>query len=370
MLASRAAALLACGCFLAAILGACGPAAQAPAAPPEEPEVARTPEGALRFAWPADWSAGAVAIRAAAAPDAIPPGAPLAVADRSPVVLPDPARGRRSYFRLERAGGASTVVAERRLPLEGAANFRDLGGYRTGGGRRVRWGALYRSEDLSRLTEADLAYLRGLGIRLVCDLRSEEERREAPDRLPSPAPAVASLAIADAALSSSALRRRLLEGDLGEGEAARILRDANAAFAARHADRFAALFARLLEPGGLPALVHCTAGKDRAGFASALVLLALGVPEETVFDDYLLTNELTAERTRRSLRQIQLVSLLRTSPSEARPLLEARREYLEAGLAAIREAHGGVDRYLERGLGIDASERERLRALLLEPAEP
>lgn len=219
----------------------------------------------------------------------------------------------------------------------------------------LHWPAAWTQGAVAVRTAAEPARPRlpaRIGLRVVCDLRSSEERAAAPDRLPDPAPEVAALPIEDAQLGAGAIRDRLLRGALSQAEAERLLVDGNVAFATRFRERYAALFERLLADGALPALVHCTAGKDRAGFAAALVLLAVGVPEEQVMDDYLATNAYTAEATRRRLRAIRLVSLFRTSPAEARPLLEARRGYLEAGLEAARAGWGGVDAYLERALGL------------------
>jgi protein-tyrosine phosphatase len=364
----RRARALACAAVASAACDTGGPAAgPGNVAPPTDAWVERASRSELRVHWPEGWTRGPVAVRAGPDPGIVPPGPPLATGERPPLVLADPAPGRRSYFHLERADGGALVVAERRLPLEGAANFRDLGGWSTRDGRRVAWGLLFRSGDLSALEDADLAYLRGMGLRLVCDLRSEGERADAPDRLPDPAPEVAALPIEDAQLGALAIRERLLRGAVSQAEAERLLVEGNVAFATRFRARYAALFDRLLADGALPALVHCTAGKDRAGFGAALVLLALGVPEEQVMDDYLATNLYTAETTRDRLRVIQVVSLFRTSPAEARPLLEARRGYLEAGLSAVREGWGDVDGYLERGLGLTPERREQLRAKLLAP---
>ena len=111
--------------------------------------------------------------------------------------------------------------------------------------------------------------------------------------------------------------------------------------------------------------MHCTAGKDRTGFASALVLLTLGVPRETVFADYLLTNHYRERFQRLVMRWAPVVSLFRTRADDVRPLLEARRAYLETSLDAMEELHGSVDGYLEKALGVDASLRAALERNLL-----
>ncbi len=273
----------------------------------------------------------------------------------------------RPYFALVAPGETrGVVVAERVLPLEGAYNFRDIGGYATSDGRHVRWGRMFRSDDISKLTDADLRYLARLKLRLVCDFRSDAERSDSPDRLPTPAPETAALAISDPGIDPLELRRRVLSGDLGDMDFAELMTDANKSYASRFNAQYRAMFDRLGAADGTPTLLHCTAGKDRTGFGSALLLIALGVPEQTVYDDYLLTNAATASRTERVLWIVRLRSFGRADLARIRPIFEARREYLSAGLAEMRREHGDFDSYLTDALGVDAEKREALRDSLLD----
>jgi protein-tyrosine phosphatase len=262
---------------------------------------------------------------------------------------------------------AEARSAHRRLPLDGAHNFRDLGGYRTGDGRTLRWGRLYRSDALADLSDADLAYLRRLGLRRVVDFRSPGERERDEDRLPeTPGLEIALRPIFGDALDPRALQDRLLSGEARGAELARLLVEANRAFVTDFGDVYAAFLRDLADAEELPLLFHCTAGKDRAGFAAAVALLALGVPREAVMRDYLLTNDYSADHTRRVLRLIHWASLFRADPEQIRPLFEARPEYLQAAFDTIDAKYGGVDRYLREGLGVDAGLRARLRDNLLE----
>ncbi|MBW2696889.1 MAG: tyrosine-protein phosphatase, partial [Deltaproteobacteria bacterium] len=119
------------------------------------------------------------------------------------------------------------------------------------------------------------------------------------------------------------------------------------------------------DPRRTPALVHCTAGKDRAGFASALILRVLGVPEETVYQDFLRTNVYTAEFIERTLMMIRVASLFRTDPEDVRPLMSVRREYLEAAFDTIDEEYGGFDAYVRNELGVRDEARRALQDRLL-----
>lgn len=261
---------------------------------------------------------------------------------------------------------AAEREAERRLVLDGAHNFRDLGGYETRDGKRVKWGLLYRSDALDDLSGDDLETLQRIGLRRVVDFRSELERESDPDRLPDPAPAVALRPIEGEALDPGEIRAALMSGDADADAMSALLVEANRSFVTDFADLYAATLEDASDPDQLPLLFHCTAGKDRAGYGAALLLLALGVPRETVMADYLLTNRYSAGHTERTLRIIRWASLFRTDPEAVRPLFEARAEYLDAALDTIDREYGDVDTYLRTGLGLDDATLARLRTNLLE----
>lgn len=261
--------------------------------------------------------------------------------------------------------------AGRQLPVEGAHNFRDLGGYATADGRRLKWGVLYRSNALADLTDDDLAYLARLGLQRVVDFRSPAERERDPDRLPaSPDLDVVLRPIQGDALDPAELRDRLLAGEGSADDWQRMLVEANRAFVRDFGGVYAAFLRDLADTDELPLVFHCTAGKDRAGFAAAVALLAAGVPRETIMRDYLLTNELSADHTGRVLRLLRIFSLFRARPEAVRPLFEARREYLQAAFDAIDADFGGTDAWLRDGLAADAELLARVRANLLDPAYP
>jgi protein-tyrosine phosphatase len=255
--------------------------------------------------------------------------------------------------------------SQRRLPVSGAANLRDLGGYQTRDGHALRWGVLYRSDALADLSDEDVAYLARLGLRRSVDFRSAGERERDPDRLPGEVSDVW-MPISGTGLDPSELRDRLLSGKVSADQAAGWLVEGNRAFVGEFREVYARFLRDLGDPSNLPTLFHCTAGKDRTGFAAALVLLALDVPRETAMRDYLLTNEYTGPKTQRMLRTIRIVSLFRADPNGVRPLFEARDSYLGAAFAAIDEIPGGTEGYLRDTLGIDGATRARLRANLLE----
>lgn len=259
-------------------------------------------------------------------------------------------------------------VRQRHLALDGAPNFRDLGGYETADGRRVKWGQFYRSDDLAALTDDDLEKLEGLGLELVCDFRSESERQAEPDRLPADdPPEVADLAIGAENFMVKDLRERISSGDLEGLDLRAMMIEGNRQFATTFSPQYAAMFDRITQAENRPALVHCTAGKDRAGFASAMILSVLGVPRETVMADFLLTNHYTQQATERQLFLIEVFSLFRVDSDALRPLFGVEPAYLEAAFDAIDAQWGDFDTYRREALGLDDAEVEAFRMAVLEP---
>jgi protein-tyrosine phosphatase len=188
----------------------------------------------------------------------------------------------RPYF-LITSGSDQVRVAERLLPLQGGRNFRDLGGYRTTTGQQVRWGQIYRSGVMTSLTASDFAYLRRLGVSVICDFRSPQERAAEP----SPFQASDAVRVLSQDYDMTSSMGRLLTA--GSREAAvKIFADAYVDFTAMLAPQYTEMFASLVR-NQTPLAINCTAGKDRTGMASALILSVLGVPRETVIADYALS---------------------------------------------------------------------------------
>lgn len=259
-----------------------------------------------------------------------------------------------------------TEPRPRHHPLVGADNFRDLGGYATTDGRTVAWRRLFRSGHLGSLTDADVAAIRRLGIRCVCDLRAPSERQDAASRFPGGTDVrVLTLPVDVPALEPGLVRRRLLGREFAAGALAETVLGAYRAYVIDFAPVFAGVLAALAEPGHVPALIHCNGGKDRTGFAAALVLLVLGVPRATIVEDYLLTNHFTRTTTRRRAWLTFLATRLSVRPREMRALLEAREPYLDAAFRAMEERWGSVESYLRDALGVTDELRARLRAALL-----
>ncbi len=255
-----------------------------------------------------------------------------------------------------------------KLDFEGSHNFRDLGGYPLAGGRKVRSGRLYRSDALARLTDSDQELLDEIGLRTVVDLRREEEREENLDRIDNPSVDQVWLPVSAEAADVVTLRRSLERGEMGPSEAVEFLRLANRQFVEVFSPVFSDFLHMLLEEPRYPLVFHCSAGKDRVGFAAAMTLFALGADEETVMHDYLATNHITANYVEGLVDGVMDMPMpgVDINPDALRKLMQVERDYLGGALEIMHERHGGVDGFLEERLGFTPDKREQLSALLAE----
>jgi protein-tyrosine phosphatase len=243
------------------------------------------------------------------------------------------------------------------IELSGASNFRDLGGYRTEGGRTVRRLRLLRSDHLAHLAPQDLSLLAerlGHSVR-VLDLRGVGERETAACAIPTAV--VHSLPIEPTIVQK--LADLLAAGHrVTAAETVALMQETYRNFVRLNTPRFASLFAHVLDAQEAPLVFHCTAGKDRTGFAAALILRALGVPEGEVMRDYLLTND------RLKMPDASQHGL---APEVGAVLWRVQPEFLQAAFEAVDADYRGLEGYCRDGLGLGGAERERLRDLYLEP---
>jgi protein-tyrosine phosphatase len=255
-----------------------------------------------------------------------------------------------------------TVVfnPKRALALQGASNFRDLGGYPAAGGKHVRWGRIYRSADISQLTEADLLALQSRRVALVCDLRGPQEVAQAPDRLPAGARSLALPA------GSEKIDQRLLVGSgphINRDSLMRAVYTNTSFFKAKYKPLFDELLAL---PAGEAMLFHCTAGKDRTGIGAALVLSALGVGRATILQDYAATDTYWQAGREQSLRRLAQAGLSAEAVNAVRPLLAANPAYLAGTFATLDQHYGSVDKYLASELGLTPKKLAVLRTKYLQ----
>ena len=241
----------------------------------------------------------------------------------------------------------------RHLNLSGASNFRDLGGYPTSDGRIVRWRQIFRSNHLGHLTDDDVAVLRELGVRSAFDFRGAEERTAAMCGMPEIS--VHSLPVEPTVVA--ALRAIAASGTpLSTDHAVEVMRGSYSGYVQNNTQHFRTLFAHLLEDRA-PLVIHCTAGKDRTGFACALILHTLGVPEDIISEDYLLTNRFYRRDPNHSI----------DLPDDIRQVLgSVQASFLAAAFEAIDADYGDLESYLRDGLGLGKAERTDLEARYLQ----
>jgi len=262
-------------------------------------------------------------------------------------------------------------MMKRHVPLSGQPNFRDLGGYAAGDGRKVKWGLVYRSGELSQLSNDDVRKLGGLGIKSVLDLRSPEEvSARGAGRLPPEAKSYP-MPIASSDMFAK-LIPMFLKGDFSQVPPD-MLDMVNRMLVRDFTEQYAGLLRVVSDRANRPLVFHCTQGKDRAGFGAAMVLSALGVPWETVVEDYLLSNHFRKEENDKMLGMIRKFAASQAGPegeqiafSRVEGLLYVKEQSLQAAQAEIMERYGSIAAFLSEGLGCSDAGLQRLRDELLE----
>lgn len=271
---------------------------------------------------------------------------------------------------------------ERVIRLEGANNFRDMGGYAAAGGKHVRWGQLYRSDHFATLTDGDMEALGALGIRTVMDFRSNGERAQYPDRF-IPARVIVldpSSATAEHAAQASVGTQKLEDENrqlvaMAEGfdpeaflpenspiyNMYRTLVTSEASVAA-----YREMLRLLALPETPPVVMHCRGGKDRTGYGAALVLHLLGVARQDIVDDYLLTGKLRTERNNMKMAQYRQLTSDERVLEYLYSLIDTKPEFIEASFIEMEKTAGSVDAYMKNTLHADESLVAALRSLYLE----
>lgn len=328
------------------------------AAPPAQVEVNRSAPAELTVRWA---SSDPVDVLVANRADADPAKATLVSArdrDGRHTIAGTAATAPRSYIVLRNARtGETTVAAERLVPLDGGSNFRDIGGYPAADGRHVRWGRIYRSGGQPLLTPVDLDRVKGLGLAHLVDLRSDEERVLAPTRIDGVAYTAIGYSMAHLNIAGGveATYRNLPE---------------------MLAPHLREVFAKLLR-SEQPLVYNCSAGQDRTGFVTAMVLSALGTPRETIIADYHLSTALrrpenempkiTPEVAASNPVAAMFAHYQQGPQARPAPLKSADgTPFLAAALDEIEKKWGSVDAYLDKEAGVSAQDIARLRQLYTE----
>jgi protein-tyrosine phosphatase len=278
---------------------------------------------------------------------------------------PMPAGLARPYFLVERQG-EKRIVGARRLALQGAYNFRDLGGIETLDGKTIRWGQVFRSDTLTRLTSADYVRLNAIGIGLVCDLRTREERKTDPTEWQEGSPVFVLAPVSEndkGASQNSTLMNGLRSGNMSVEDGKKIFEQFYIRMVLDSAPKFGAVL-RAIETADRPAMFHCTGGRDRTGITAAMLLDILGVPRETILSDFVLSTRYLNERA-----PATPAPATEAEAAQARLFAEVVRlqpRYIEAVFQAVDERYGSFDRYRREALHFSDADVATLKARLLQ----
>ena len=269
----------------------------------------------------------------------------------------------RHYFEVVPEGGQGIIGAGRHQPFEGIVNFRDLGGYETTDGRRVKWGQVFRSGHLANTSEKDKALFQKMGIQIICDFRSQGEKEAQPNWLPEDG-------------STTYLQYPIVHGEFDPVAAMESLQKGDISWLTEDfiIKRYIAkidLFPKvggevlnmLADPNQRPLMFHCTAGKDRAGTCAALILLALDVPEDTVIYDHGLSNVYIADALKMINKRIKALGI---DPDDVAPYFTAPRNAIIALVNHVRKTYGSAADYLKANGGVSQTTLNELKRQLLE----
>lgn len=272
---------------------------------------------------------------------------------------------------------ADSVEDKRHVSLDGQSNFRDIGGYETADGRRVKWGVVYRSGELHKLSDSDVLKLESLGIKAVANFLTEKEiESRGHDRLPD---GVREIPLPMEAGNMGDLAEVVIEAR-STGDFSKVPAEFNPEIhrllITEAREYYARLLRELADPINRPMVYHCSHGVHRTGTATAILLSALGVPWETVREDYLLSNKYRKKEIDRRISELQLqaADTLLVDPEQVdmtniRAFYILEGSYIDASLDEAVKRYGSMDAYIREGLGITDEEITSLRKQLLAPVQ-
>ena len=260
---------------------------------------------------------------------------------------------------------ASASAQEREFPLKGTTNTRDIGGYVTSDERTLRWRQIIRSENLSRLKEDDFKKLENIGLKTVIDLRTQKEHDQGPTvwKGDNP-PQFFHFPVGDAKSPWFRAQSRMMKSRFTQEQSLEHMVEGYRIIAEEGQSSYQQLMEVVLDESNWPLLIHCNAGKDRAGIAVALIMEALGVDRETIMDEYLLTNELARTQEKAVImskkpRKTKIGSNRSSRGSSASawlPIVGVHSDMLEAFYESVDEQYGSMDVFLTE-LGVDQDAR-------------
>ncbi|MFP7452842.1 tyrosine-protein phosphatase [Bacillus altitudinis] len=274
----------------------------------------------------------------------------------------------KAYDREKRIERIFTSMNEHNIQFSKLANFREVGGLQTTDQMVIKQGMIYRSADLSRLTKQDIMTFSTLGIQTICDLRTSSERKSHPAKIMEHDKIVHIPMQPDSMMPSKWTMFRML---IAEGKSLSftpIMKEVYQSMLYERKKEIQQLFTLLSDEKNYPLMLHCTSGKDRTGFLSALIQLAAGVPVHTVLSEYMRSNEGVKMLVKRQERFVRMMSLYRVSKEQIQPLLGVQQDYLEDVLNEMMDTYGSAERYLLEACDVPKDQLLKMKNILLTPS--
>lgn len=300
----------------------------------------------------------------------------------SPITIDDPLQAKkRIYFILQADGQKPFLFGERTLPIIGLNNFRDFGGYIGAEGRRVKWGQFYRSNHLHGLRPNAQEYIRALGINTIIDYRSENEIKTSPNAsvgekqtLHLDASAQTAELAAQFAAEPSNEDRALIESvmrdipkELVNGQGEQVLEQyRNFVLSEKSKNSFRQMLKALLDPNNNPSIQHCRGGKDRTGYGVLLIQIMLGVSEEDIIDDYMLTHANRLERNKIKMDAYRAITDNEDVLGYLLSLIDTRESFIQEIFKTMRAVSGSPENYIKEQLGFSEQDFKTMQEHYLE----
>jgi protein-tyrosine phosphatase len=277
---------------------------------------------------------------------------------------------------------STNIFSERVIPLNQAINVRDMGGYETYDGRFVKWGLLYRGDHLMKLDNQDIALLEKMKVRTVIDYRSSHEQTVYPNKHipgvekviqcdPKSTFSEAAANAVDLQSENVKLVNSLINGEVDprfindKGENV-ILGYKELITSETAKEAYRAFFQICADTENAPLIHHCRGGKDRTGIGAMFLLLALGVKEEDIIQDYIITGEIRKERNQVKYEQYLKLTNNKNYLDYLMTVLATRAEFIEAAITMVKEMYGTIEDYMIQHLGLTNEQLDNMRKYYLE----
>lgn len=262
------------------------------------------------------------------------------------------------------------VIAGVNLNIQSVPNLRDLGGYDTTDGKKIKEGLVYRSNQLNPISREDISKLQALHLKTIYDLRTAEERAQFPDQISGDSKEIWLNVLADNSSAGVATLAKTLQNTnevntiMGNGKAVELFKQVYTDLVELPSAKKAYhdFFLSLANDKNLPALFHCTAGKDRTGWAAASLLALLGTPKDQIYSNYLDSNTYLIPAYQ---KQIDSFVAAGGKKDIILDVIGVRKEYLDASFNTVEKNYGSIENYFEQGLHIDKTTQEKIKKNLL-----